>query len=420
MNEKPESIKFDVSFSKDFNKIKNSGFVIGRAKIAYVGENRNLSDISKEAFEKAMDSLALVPLVGNWIPEKENFGGHDVSYEEVGNTIKEVNKTIAMGVVPESHNAEWVDVEDKNGNIKKYLECDVVLWEERYKEPVQKIISGGANQSMEIIPTDCDWNEDTGYFKINDFYYSALCLLGRDEENPENNIEPCFEQSEVVISQFNLDKDKFKSEFNLMVQELKQSLYEGGEDMTDVKEDVVEEKVEVVGEVVTDDLAEISDAEVKEEETVEETEKTEEVVEPEEDYKLKYNELLSDYDNLKSENSTLQENYKALESEIVELREFKKVKEKEEFDAKQEQLKQEKIDHINTEYANISDDVKELFISKVDEYETVEDIDADMCVYIVKNKVSFSKAKDNSLSNVKIGVEGIAKEIKTNPYEGLF
>ena len=32
-----------------------------------------------------------------------------------------------------------------------------------------------------------------------------------------------------------------------------------------------------------------------------------------------------------------------------------------------------------------------MFIDKVDEYETIEDLDADICVYVVKNKVVFQR-----------------------------
>src|SRR5690606_5264114 len=118
---------------------------------AYAGKNRNCTDIPKEAFENAMESLKLIPVVGNWIPEKNNFGGHDVALEVEGNSLKTVDKTKPYGVVPENCNAEWVDVTDENGNTKRYLECDVILWQERYPEPIQKVIDDGVNQSMEIM-----------------------------------------------------------------------------------------------------------------------------------------------------------------------------------------------------------------------------------------------------------------------------
>lgn len=115
----------------------------------------------------------------------------------------------------------------------------------------------------------------------------------------------------------------------------------------------------------------------------------------------------------------MRENYSKIVEENESLKEFKAQKEQEEFDAEQERLRQEKIDHINNEYSSISDDVKEIFVSKVDEYATTADIDADICVYIVKNKLTFSKAKQEK-PPAKVGVEESKQNSVISPYGGLF
>ena len=143
-----------------------------------------------------------------------------------GNNISFKDLTSPIGVVPENHSAEWVDIEDENGNIKKYLQCDVVFWYERHKEPVQFIIDNGyVGQSMEINIHGGSFTDD-GYFKIDEFEFSALCLLGTSEDDPNKDVEPCFEDSQVTISQFALDKDEFKSNFTLMMEELKNAYAE--------------------------------------------------------------------------------------------------------------------------------------------------------------------------------------------------
>lgn len=117
--------------------------------------------------------------------------------------------------------------------------------------------------------------------------------------------------------------------------------------------------------------------------------------------------------------NNMRSNYSLILKENEELKEFKAQKDKEEFEAEQEKLREEKIEHINTEYEHISDDIKELFISKVDEYESTEDLDADICVYIVKNKVTFSKAKKENTS-VKLEVEQNEQKLVVSPYGDLF
>jgi len=216
-----------VKFNNDFTQLNNSEFVEGTALIAYQGDNRNLSDIIELAFTNAMPSLSLIPIVGNWLPEKQNFGGHDIAIEWQGNTLVLKDKTVPYGVVKENHNAQWVELED-NGVIHKYLQADVVLWAGRYPEQVQKVIDDGINQSMEISISDFTIKEN-GNFQINSFEYSALCLLGKDiDENGEvgvDNVEPCFEQASVIINKYNFN-EQFKSQFNNLLFEFNNQISE--------------------------------------------------------------------------------------------------------------------------------------------------------------------------------------------------
>lgn len=408
MDKKPNRISYNVIFSKKFEHIKNTGFIKGRARIAYAGENRNYSNIPREVFDNALDSLALIPVVGNWIPDKNNFGGHDLSIEEIGDSLKVIDKTRPYGVVPENHNAEWVDVEDENGNVKKYLECDVILWEERYEEPIQKIVDGGVNQSMEIIPTDANYNDKTGYFDINSFYYSALCLLGRDENNPENNIEPCFEGSQVVAYQFNLDKDEFKSEFNLMMAELKHSLLEGGEnDVDDVKKDIDFEEETIEEE--TKETNEENKEEIKEEKEFEEiieNEEEENKEEPtsEDEGKTEDNFSKENYEKLLENYNSLQNNFSELEKEVETLRKYKKNIEI--------QQKQENVNEVFNKYSTLLDasdfeDLKENAMNM-----EIEELEKELSFRVVQKKFNFNKIQKKDSTTITI----TETKVENEPY----
>lgn len=211
-----------VTFNKDFEKVANSEFVAGTALIAYTDKNRNKSNIPEEAFVDAMPSLSLIPVVGHWIDTKQNFGGHDVTVEWNGNDLVLKDNTIPYGVVRENHNAEFVEIEE-NGVNHKYLKADVILWYGRFPEQIQKVIDDGANQSMEVNVFEVEDGEN-GYFTINKFEYSALCLLGRDIDEDGNkgsdNVEPCFESSSVVVDKFNMTDD-FKLRYNELLSEMK-------------------------------------------------------------------------------------------------------------------------------------------------------------------------------------------------------
>lgn len=395
-----------ISFSSKFGKPEkfNSQFHKVKLYVAYAGKNRNGSFISKETFEKIIPSLYGVPVVGEW--KGEDFGSHGGKVEISEEGVEFIDTTKPYGYIDSSANVQWETITEESGETKEYLTTDAFLWTSRYPEAL-KVLDDKNNQSMEINVFDGKMlEEDEQYFEITDGEFSALCILGEE-------VEPCFESAKV--SQFSLDKDKFKSEFNLMIKELKQSMFEGGESVEENKDKEVAETEDAKEEVAKNAVEEVAEETTKD--AVEDVVKKDAT---EDDYKLKYEELLTSYDNLKSEKETLQKEYSVLEIEVESLREFKSTKDKEEFDAEQEKLKQEKIDHINTEYANVSDEVREMFISEVDKYETIENIDTDICVYIVKNKLSFSNTKEAKQSSVKLGVEGNKEEFKASPYGDLF
>lgn len=294
---------FDIKFD-NFQPIKNTGFVRGECKVAYAGENRNYSNIPKEAFENAEPTLYGIPVVGNWLEEEENFGGHDLLLETRGNKLVIKDTTIPYGFVPQDANPRWVAIEDENGNTKNYYTCDVILWYERFPKQVQFIMDSGTNQSMEIMVEDGEWDENWEYFLINEFYYSALCLLGRERDSNgnkgEKDVEPCFEDAEVVVNEFGFSKD-----FNAKVEEMKNA-FEGGE----------------IAEMNKTDKKEF---EIKEENKIEEVKDNKEQITYEKEFKAmtdKYDLLLVDY-------KALQEKYKILETEVNKLKEYKNNKESE-------------------------------------------------------------------------------------------
>lgn len=206
-----------IKFGKKFNKIENSEFIQGTAYIAYINENRNGSYISKETFEAADSSLGLIPIVGNYREDVKLYGGHDNTIDIVGGKLTLKDKTVPYGVVKESHNARWEEVTEEDGTINLYRVCDVVLWQGRYEEAIQSVVDGKVAQSMEINILDGEFNEKD-YFDIKSMEYSALCLLGKDinedGEKTEDNVEPCFESSTIVVS------EDFSSNFSAMIEKI--------------------------------------------------------------------------------------------------------------------------------------------------------------------------------------------------------
>lgn len=203
----------------------NPLFSTCKVRVLYTGKNRNMSIITKDAVEKALHTLKNIPIVGEYSEEIEDYKGHGGKIDL--DSYKYVHTTKPYGVVPESATYEWEEVKGKDGAIREYLTINgCYLWTGRYEEAYD-VIENGKGQSMEIEVVDGQWDEVEEAYRIDNFIFSALCILG-------DNVEPAFE--EASITAYSLDKDSFKQEFSTMLKELKESLSYEKEENSMLKE----------------------------------------------------------------------------------------------------------------------------------------------------------------------------------------
>lgn len=193
----------------DFCEI-NSSFDSALLQIAYHGDNRHKTNISKAVFEKCVKTLFNCPVVCNYDREEDTLGDHDVEIvtDDDGNS-RLVHITHPIGVVPVGARTFWKEVEEKDGSIKEYLCADVLLW--KRQEAYRKIKKDGiAAHSMEIVIKD--GKRIDGIYHILDFEFTALTLIG---------VAPCFESAALVFH-----KEDFELQFSTMMQELKEGFTE--------------------------------------------------------------------------------------------------------------------------------------------------------------------------------------------------
>jgi len=212
-----------LNYSSSFDKITeiNSSFDTGILKIAYHGLNRNNSFISKESFERNIKSMYNCPIVTNYNRNitdengnKGDFGSHDahleVDTDENGNiqSVEIINDTYPIGVVYESADYWWEEIEDESG-MHEYLCTNVILWKRQdvyNKLKEDKVF----NHSMEIEVSKGSFS-DKGYYEIIDFQFTAFCILS-------NSIDPCFESSSIQL----FNKQNCNEQFTQMMKELKE------------------------------------------------------------------------------------------------------------------------------------------------------------------------------------------------------
>lgn len=200
--------KMQLEFSSAISNLteSNSSFDCGNLRIAYTGKNRNGSFISKASFESAIPSMYGCPVVANYMREIDEIGSHDGEIVETPDgDLKYVNITQPVGFVPPGAKYWWETLED-DGVIHQYLNTEVILW--KRQEAYDKIKENGITRhSMEISVIDGEMQDD--YYQINEFEFTAFCLLG--------TAEPCFESSAL----FTFNKNEMQDQLNEMFKEFK-------------------------------------------------------------------------------------------------------------------------------------------------------------------------------------------------------
>lgn len=232
----------------------NPLFSTCRVRVLYTGKNRNMSIITKEAVERAMPTLKNIPIVGEFSEAVADYKGHGGTLDL--DSYKYVHTTKPYGVVPESATYSWETVKGMDGSSRDYLTIEgCYLWTGRYEE-AYSIVENGKGQSMEIEITDGTWNAEQEAYQIDNYVYSALCILGDD-------VEPAFENAN--ITSYSLKDQSFQKEFSVMLSELDTSLTNEKEVNQDMIKELLE-KYSTTMEALTEkglNFAEIAEADLE-------------------------------------------------------------------------------------------------------------------------------------------------------------
>ncbi|UGO46284.1 hypothetical protein PQE74_gp201 [Bacillus phage vB_BanS_Chewbecca] len=207
-----------VDFQTSISDVKQVHPLFSTCKVRtlYTGQNRNMSNITREAVERALPTIYNIPIVGEFSMEAKDYKGHGGKIDL--DTYKYVHTTKPYGVVPESATFSWEKVKGADGTTREYLVIEgCYLWTGRYEEAFS-VVERGKGQSMEIEVVDGEWVEKDNSYRIDDFIFSALCILG-------DETEPAFEDANITAYSFE-DKDSFKSEFAQMKEEFAQMMNE--------------------------------------------------------------------------------------------------------------------------------------------------------------------------------------------------
>ena len=457
-------LEFDVQRIDALKKL-NDEFLLVKIYAMSPGKNRNFTYISKEDTIEAIPSAYYCPVVGhvrvytddNGV-EHVYMGSHDFEITDDWE-IKDVTRP--YGVIVEG--SEGWETVDEHGKEVEYLTFNAILWVGRYPELNDAAYSDEIlfNQSMEInIKNYRPLEDDSNYWEVLGFTFSAFCLLGKADENSTNghtdknieHTEPAFISARVEPYEFSLDE--FKKEFSLLKDKISDFINnfeinydkvisfaddatinetEGGESMadetkkvdtavTDFEENSAEnENVEpetVEPEIKEENFEDGSNEEATtevEEEPVEvgtEEETNEEPTEPVEDapdYEAMYNDMKSAYEGVVAEFEAYKSAHTYSNEEYQTLVEYKQNRENADREASENELFESFADRIG--------ETEEFEALKADASKySIEDLK--MRLYAIVGMHSNVVKDENKTNTIKFGLGGFEDDVEKekDPY----
>lgn len=224
---KVQTVDFTSKLS-DFEVI-NSEFIRCKCYAMASGDNANGSDITMQAIDRAImrGEFYNKPVVAHLYKDEEDngkwrVGGHDSKWVISNNGIEVINECIPFGTIPESSNVRKEEVLEPDGvTFNTYVVMDIILWTGRFNI-MDAAYSDDIyfNQSCEISVNEYHY-KDNDVLSIDDFTFSALCLLNKSSDSSKN-VLPCFPSCRVEkIKSFALNEAEFKKNYDLLLDSLK-------------------------------------------------------------------------------------------------------------------------------------------------------------------------------------------------------
>lgn len=217
------ALKVPTTFEVDDTVDENHrGMMRLKFRIFHTGLNRNKSYVSKDAAEKAMNTIADRPVLaaihqlddGSW-----DFEGHEMEVvkDEKGNEeLRYIESQVGSF---SSEPAFW----EHDDNLDKDYICAYAYISEEYTKACEIIrAKQGSKNSCELFIDELSYNAKEKYLELNDFYVNASTLLGSHDDGTE--IQEGMEGSRADIADFSVNNNSVKFDKNEKLIELLENL----------------------------------------------------------------------------------------------------------------------------------------------------------------------------------------------------
>jgi hypothetical protein len=214
MAEELKNISLATTYEID-TSFDSERFIKLRLRVCHDGTNPNGSSFTVDDMNKAKDSIKNIPLLAHVIVDENGepqFGSHDMHIEEDkfnDGEYRIIYDEQPIGVIPESNAYEVAEFDGRN-----YVFTDCYVWRE-YSNYAEQIIERDEKikLSMEIIVDSFSYDGKNKVYKITDYRYKGITLLG-------NNIGTGMLNALATTDSFTNSKDKLLALMSELQEEL--------------------------------------------------------------------------------------------------------------------------------------------------------------------------------------------------------
>ncbi len=197
--------QYPISFSKKKEyETSDFRFIDVCIDVIHTGANLNKTSFTKDTINKAVPSIANMPILGYVVneldDEEKDFKGHEHELRITDTDIKYLYAGQAYGVIPESCNPRWIIKDDGTGTEREYLRVDGLIWT-KFGDPVDIFTRDVTkNHSVELTDMICGVKGDDGITPVSSFKFDGCCILSTTDPK----IQPAMTGS-CVTANFSVD-----------------------------------------------------------------------------------------------------------------------------------------------------------------------------------------------------------------------
>lgn len=197
--------RYPISFLKK-NEYETSDFrfIDVCIDVMHTGANLNKTSFTKDVINKAVPTIANMPILGYVVneldDEDKDFKGHEHELRITDTDVKYLYAGQAYGVIPESCNPRWIIKDDGTGTEHEYLRVDGLIWT-KFSDPVDIFTRDVTkNHSVELTDMICETKRDDGITPVSSFKFDGCCILSTTDPK----IQPAMTGS-CVTANFSVD-----------------------------------------------------------------------------------------------------------------------------------------------------------------------------------------------------------------------